>query len=115
MASKYLTLDCFTHTVAFLLSVMNLTVFLPFNINSTEVYITYMFNINSNALYITQRQNTAQTSVVWISGYYQQSYWSSMGKPSLSNAQRCHCPNIFVGGGGTGMPHLTFLIFLVFH
>lgn len=54
MASKYLTLDFFT-TRCSLLSVMNLTVFLPFNINSTEV---------CNALYITHRQNTAQTSAL---------------------------------------------------
>lgn len=35
-----------------LLSLMNLTVFLPFNINSTE---------ERKALYMTERHNTAQT------------------------------------------------------
>lgn len=49
MTSKYLTLDCFTAHCS-LLSAMNLTVFLPFNINSTQA---------CNALYITQRLNTA--------------------------------------------------------
>lgn len=54
MASKYLTLDCFTARCT-LLSVMNLTVFLPFNINRTE---------ECKALYMTQRHNTEQTSAL---------------------------------------------------
>lgn len=62
MASKYLTLDCFiTHSG--LLSLMNLAVFLPFNINSTEeCKALYMTGIILHKLKCSEFQGIISTA-----------------------------------------------------